>query len=140
MGPNDSRHLLPMSSTIFRRQTSVQQMRQITNPDPSVVNLQEARDETVTALPFHMKLIPTQPVKESKWERFVRKMKSVFRLKKKVKISAPTNFRHLETGSSNPLLTPVTPGVKKDAEGTAVEEGDDLEWEDPNETRVFGRK
>lgn len=107
------------------------------NPDPSVVNLQEASDETVTALPVGMRLIPTQPYKESKWEQFVRKVKSVFRLKKKVKISAPTNVRHLETGSTNPLLTPIIPGVKRDSEGTAAEEGDDVEWEDSNETRVL---
>jgi hypothetical protein len=102
--------------------------------------------------------------KKRTWGRMISKIKAFPWWNRGPKISQPYNFQHIGTGGSHPLKDPVPtrhhvqmqdalPGkpsvplqgpvsvARRDAEGTAFEEGEaDSEWEDIEETRIFQRK
>jgi hypothetical protein len=129
MAPNDSRYLLPMNSMLFREQPSPRPLA--TDYNPTLANLQDAQDTTVTALP--------QPprIEEESSDKDVPSPKSSFcssllavvkklwpfgkgEKAKELSIGEPTEFRHLRTAGPRPLMG----GVQ-----TTEQEVDD-EWED----------
>ena len=60
-------------------------------------------------------------------------------------VGSPTGFQHLVTGGPEPLrhIPPraaMAAGAKMDAEGTAMEEASESDWEDVDETRLLRKK
>ncbi|KAJ4365134.1 hypothetical protein N0V83_008752 [Neocucurbitaria cava] len=150
MAPNDSRHLLPMNSIVFNSQQSPRPPRFTISYDPTLANLHEAQDTTITALPQPNPITEKPPTahKRSIWSRMVNKLKIVFRRHKKEKsasIGSLTEYQHVVTSGPEPLRSVSPPaatvaGAKRDTEGTAVEEDNESDWEDVEETRLFRRE
>lgn len=151
MAPNDSRHLLPMNSIVFNSQQSPRPPRFTISYEPTLANLHEAQDTTITALPQPItpqpiaKKPPTAP-KKSISRRMLNKLKTVFRRRKKsTSIGSLTEHQHVVTSGPEPLRSVSPPaatvaGAKRDTEGTAVEEDNESDWEDVEETRLFRRE
>lgn len=145
MAPNDSHHGLPVNSMLFDSQSPLRSPYFTATQNPTLVNLQDAQDTTITALPQPVVEQPPSIVKESIWHKVLGKIKALFRRKESPGISSPTEFQHLATGGPEPLRTSpprvaMVAGAKRATEGTAVEEGDDSDWEDVEETRVFRQR
>jgi hypothetical protein len=106
MRANDSHHLLPMNSMLFTSYANLRSPLHVGNP--TLVDMREAADMNVTALPAPS---PTKERKPSAWRRMLAKIKGVFGGKNdeevKVKedlgkveelvIGGPTDFEHRET-------------------------------------------
>ncbi|KAF2035555.1 hypothetical protein EK21DRAFT_107076 [Setomelanomma holmii] len=122
MAPNDSHHLLPMNSIIF---SSTPNLRKRLPTSPTLVDLSEAADTTVTALPPAS--IPvakqTRLKRRSKMKRLRKVARKIARVvfgkpvdpkypvhnntnEGRVKIGVPTNVQHVETGGPRKLSTP----------------------------------
>jgi hypothetical protein len=136
MRPNDSSHLLPVSSMLFN---SSPNLRTPLPTNSTLVDIREAADTSVTALPTAP--TPTQH-KPSVWRRMLAKIKAAFESKDKVdeekkdqseakelQISGPTDFHHRLTGGAQPL---------RFGEIARVEE--ESEWEDVEDTKRCGGK
>jgi len=107
MPPNDSRHLLPMNSMVFK---SSPNLRHQLPANPTLVNIHDAANTSVTALPMP----PTaddQVVeverKKGFWSRLVEKIKGCFRKEESrgLDIGGPTGFQHTWTAGIGPLRT-----------------------------------
>jgi hypothetical protein len=106
---NNSRNFLPLNSMLFKSTPDLRS--QPTNP--TLVNLRDAADTSVTALPA------PQPPTKSIWQRVVDKIKSVLGThgegdseqdggrapKGEMQIGGPTDFKHHTTGGAQPLRT-----------------------------------
>jgi hypothetical protein len=105
MAPNDSKHLLPMNSVLFSNNPSSRPATAHHLANPTLANLQDAQDTSVTALPQ----TPTTTTINAKakkigfWKTALAKIKNLLRLEKKRKeekklcIGEPFGFRHIET-------------------------------------------
>jgi hypothetical protein len=113
MSANDSRHLLPVSSVIFKSSPDLR------SPLPTIstlVDLREAQDTSITALP--MNISTTSKPKAGIWSRIVSKIKDIFTGKKgeeegeegdrEMEIGSPMDFEHERTGGTEPLRTRVS--------------------------------
>jgi hypothetical protein len=127
MSANKSRHLLPMSSIIFKSSPDLRSPLLPTNP--TLVDLHEAQDTSITALPMTSSIKPR--TKESIWSRIVSKITGLFGGKAKesevgaereMEIGSPTDFKHEWTGFGDLRLL-----VKKRV--------DEDEWEDVEDGR-----
>jgi hypothetical protein len=103
--PNDSKHLLPINSLLFNTtsQASLRTPVLSRNTNPTLVNIREAADTTVTALPAAPVAAPKKnpdKKKVSAWRKVVGKvLRTVGMGKKKgVVIGEPTGFTHVRTG------------------------------------------
>jgi hypothetical protein len=97
MHPNDSNHLLSINSMIFTSTANLNHPLPTTNP--TLVDLREAADTNVTALPAPL---PSREKKPSVWRRVLAKIKGAFggkkkKKKKKMNIGGPTGFQHQGT-------------------------------------------
>jgi hypothetical protein len=97
-----------MSSMIFK---SSPDLRSPLLTSPTIVNLHEAEDASITALPMTI----TTKHKESLWSRIVSKIKDVFgRMGKgnngeeEMEVGGPTDFKHGRTGEMGGLRTRVS--------------------------------
>ncbi|RII13653.1 hypothetical protein CUC08_Gglean004423 [Alternaria sp. MG1] len=140
MAPNNSRHLLPMTSVLFHNKSS----SHFSLSDPAnltLVNLQDAQDTTVTALPQPPTItaIAAKPAKNSLWTRFLVKLKIVVGFKhgkggqedkkeeeKEMCIGEPTEFKHVRTAGPRPMMGSVP----------VVVEEEESEWEDMRESEA----
>ncbi|KAF1940958.1 hypothetical protein EJ02DRAFT_213873 [Clathrospora elynae] len=130
--PNDSKHLLPMSSILFKDRPSPSLSPSPRPPtdynNPTLANLTEAQDTSITALPQQPAATDVQPPAESFWSRILAKIKGVlcfWREKRQLRAGESTGFRHV--GTAKPL--PLTRGVRAvDDEGE--EDAAGSEWED----------
>jgi hypothetical protein len=121
MAPNDSRHLLPMNSMLFKEQPSPRPLA--TEYNPTLANLQEAQDTTITALPQPPSDEDVQPTKPSLCSTLLAAIKKLWpfgKAEKGLSIGEPTEFQHLQTAGPRPLMGPVR---------VSVGEVDD-DWED----------
>jgi hypothetical protein len=106
----NSRNFLPLNSMLFK---STPDLRSLPT-DPTLVDLRDAADTSVTALPA------PQPPAKSTWQRVVAKLKEVFgagtgegdakehtgRVRRgEMQIGGPTDFKHHVTGGAQPLRT-----------------------------------
>jgi hypothetical protein len=101
MVSNASRHHLPLNSMLFKSTPNLRDPAPLPT-NPTLVNLHDAADTGVTALPMQ----PVGQPKERKptvWKRAVAKAKKLFGRKKKLQIGGPTNFQHHSTGGMQPL-------------------------------------
>jgi hypothetical protein len=95
---NTSRNFLPLNSMLF---TSTPNLRSLPS-NPTLVNLRDAADTSVTALPTGKKPSP------SIWQRVLVKIKEVFGKEdggRELQIGEPTDFKHHGTGGAQPLRT-----------------------------------
>jgi hypothetical protein len=111
MLPNDPRHLLPVNSMLFRDQPAPRPLA--TDYNPTLANLHEAQDTTVTALP--QPRVAAQPSSDGDTQSprptfcssllaAIKKMWPFRKIEKEMVIGEPTDFRHLETGGPRPLM------------------------------------
>jgi hypothetical protein len=123
MSTNESRHLLPMSSMIFKSSPDLRSPLPI---NPTLVDIRKAQDTSITALPMTTSI--TAKEKKSLWSRIVDKVKGLLGSKEKeindeddgeMEIGSPTDFKHERTGGIGSLRSP----VKQRASGES-------EWED----------
>ncbi len=151
-----SRYNLPLNSIVFSSQVSLSSPRPTTAHTIGLVNQYDAQDTSVTALPEPMPLRPQVTVesephtpKRSVWHWVLGKIKAMFRHKKQqsVNVGSPMEFQHLKTGGAHPLRTgpyslAVDTGGKKRRGDSAMEDDDDDEsdWEDVEETMIFGSR
>ncbi|KAH6858732.1 hypothetical protein AA0119_g9928 [Alternaria tenuissima] len=140
MAPNNSRHLLPMNSVLFHNKSSSH--FSLSDPaDLTLVNLQDAQDTTVTALPQPPTntAITAKPAKDSLWTRVLVKLKIVLCFKhgkdeqedkkedeKEMCIGEPTGFKHVRTAGPRPMMASVP----------VVVEEEESEWEDMRESEA----
>ncbi|CAN9267583.1 unnamed protein product [Alternaria alternata] len=140
MAPNNSRHFLLMTSVLFHDKSS----SHFSHSDPTnltLVNLQDAQDTTVTALPQPPTItaIATKPAKDSFWTRFLVKLRFVLCFKhgkgeqedkkeeeKEMCIGEPTGFKHVRTVGPRPMMGSVP----------VVVEEEESEWEDMRESEA----
>jgi len=139
MTHRESRHHLPLNSMLFE---STADLRAPLPANVTLVNLQEAADTSITALPT---LPAPEPAvrKASLWARMIARIKQTLGIKKKaavtvereMDIGSPTGFQHHGTGSGKPLRAPVEDGRGK------VEVVEEEEWEDVDveDTKRFAR-
>jgi hypothetical protein len=128
MAPNDSKHLLPMNSVLFSNNPSSHPATAHHLANPTLANLQDAQDTSVTALPQPptTTTINAKAKKTGFWKTALAKIKNLLHLEKKRKeekklcIGEPFGFRHIETWGARPLLG-ATPVVVDEVES---------EWED----------
>ncbi|KAF1921960.1 hypothetical protein BDU57DRAFT_68056 [Ampelomyces quisqualis] len=126
---NESRHHFPMSSMLF---DSSPNLRVPLPTNTTLVNVREAADTSITALPAP-RPIEDERIKHkpSLWHRLVAKIKGVFGRKEEkartqqngverrgLVIGGPTDFQHLRTGGPRPLM------------GGGLGEVEEDEWED----------
>jgi hypothetical protein len=132
MSPNDSRYLLPMNSLLFK--SSLDLGKQLPT-SPTLVDIRDAADTSVTALPMSPPAPENKAAEPKKglWHRMVAKIKTVFGGKdnmdestqeehKELLIGTPTDFQHHITGGFGTLRTPTTPDRPRTSE--------DAKWED----------
>ncbi|CAN9208575.1 unnamed protein product [Alternaria alternata] len=140
MAPNNSRHLLPMTSVLFHNKSSSH--FSLSNPaNLTLVNLQEAQDTTVTALPQPPTItaINAKPAKDSLWTRFLVKFRNVLCFKhgkdeqedkgeeeKEMCIGEPTGFKHVRTAGPRSMMGSVP----------VVIEEEESKWEDMRESEA----
>ncbi|CAI9634551.1 unnamed protein product [Alternaria burnsii] len=140
MAPNNSRHLLPMNSVLFDNKSS----SHFSLSDPAnltLVNLQDAQDTTVTALPQPPTntAITAKPAEDSLWRRLLVKSKIVLCFKhgkdeqedkkeevKEMCIGEPTGFKHVRTARPRPMMGSIP----------VVVEEEESEWEDMRESEA----
>jgi hypothetical protein len=104
--PN-SRHHLPLNSMLFE---STPDLRTPLLPaNPTLVNLRDAADTSITALPA---VPPKTECKPSFWARLLAKIKNALggRKEEEMEIGEPTHFRHHGTGGGRELRKPVRDG------------------------------
>ncbi|CAN9279666.1 unnamed protein product [Alternaria alternata] len=107
----------------------------------TLVNLQDAKDTTVTALPQPPTItaIAAKPAKDSLWTRFLVRLKIVLRFKhgkdeqedkreeeKEMCIGEPTGFKHVRTAGPRSMMGSVP----------VVVEEEESEWEDMRESEA----
>jgi hypothetical protein len=140
MAPNNSRHLLPMTSVLFHNKSPSH--FSLSNPaNLTLVNLQDAQDTTVTALPQPRTntAVTAKPAKDSLWTRFLVKLKIVLCFKhgkdeqedkkeeeKEMCIGEPTGSKHVRTAGPRPMVGSVP----------VVIEEEESEWEDMRESEA----
>ena len=149
MKPKNSRYHLPLSSVLFNSQVSLGSPRPTTAHTLGLVNLYDAQDTTVTALPQPISLphytppaSPHNTSKRSVWRWVLSKIKAIFRHKQYINVGSPTGFQHLETGGAQPLRPgPYSLAVdnrpRKRRTGAAMDREDESDWEDVEETVIF---
>jgi hypothetical protein len=70
---------------------------------PTLANLREAEDTTITALPQPPTENDNKPPKEPLWRTLLAKLKEMWPFgKKEMVIGEPTDFRHVATGALLP--------------------------------------
>ncbi|KAH8730207.1 hypothetical protein GQ44DRAFT_756691 [Phaeosphaeriaceae sp. PMI808] len=132
---NDSRHLLPVPSMLFQ---STVDLRTPLPTNATLVNINEAADTSVTALPIADVQVAEKPA--SVWHRMVTNIKRMLAGRKKklsamhrgilvreektIKISEPMNVRHVMTGGTRSADNLAA------TETTMEAEADENEWED----------
>ncbi|KAH4876849.1 hypothetical protein HBH58_098610, partial [Parastagonospora nodorum] len=108
---NDSRHLLPMNSMVFK---SSPNLRNELPSNPTLVNIRDAADTSVTALPMPATALEDQVVERKMgwWSRMVARIKGCFKKKEEggeerteLNIGGPTDFQHTWTAGIGPLRT-----------------------------------
>ncbi|KAH3917348.1 hypothetical protein HBI56_118980 [Parastagonospora nodorum] len=123
---NDSRHLLPMNSMVFK---SSPNLRNELPSNPTLVNIRDAADTSVTALPMPATALEDQVVERKMgwWSRMVARIKGCFKKKEEggeerteLNIGGPTDFQHTWTAGIGPLRTT---GVGEEGEWEDVDEG-----------------
>ena len=161
MPTNPSRHLLPVNSMMFTSRAALPRSSSLQYQHPTLVNLHEAGDASVTALPPPPPPPPSRTTtttaaaktdkkekkKKTMWARVGAKIQMLFRGKKEKKeqkpsmvISGPSGFRHETTWGPSRLRSGGVGGAKWDeGEGVGGERGDSGEWEDVEQSRVFVR-
>ncbi|EDU46705.1 hypothetical protein PtrSN002B_002763 [Pyrenophora tritici-repentis] len=146
MRTSDSRHLLPINTMLFSGElTPSPKRKSVYLANQTLANLQDAQDETITALPQHPGSHPGFDeieeeqvlVKESFWGKLAAKsrrwmcfgtqqkkkemMKSPGEMEKvKLVIGEPTEFRHVGTAA---------PVARRRSQGVQLVDGDS-DWED----------
>jgi hypothetical protein len=112
--PNDSKHLLPMNSVLFNDDSQVSFRTPVLSRyhNPTLVNVREAADTSITALPAPPVAVTKQKQKKkpvSAWKKVLSKVKRAVGFEKKKKktrlvIGEPTMFRHVKTGGIMGLM------------------------------------
>ncbi|KAG9186372.1 hypothetical protein G6011_02928 [Alternaria panax] len=142
MPPNDSKHHLPVSSILFNNKTySTAHPRNHVLAHPTLADLHDAQDTTVTALPQPPTSATSiaKPNKDGFCKRILARIKVMLRLEHEVKevkgqdekvrggvcIGEPTNFKHLGTAGPRPMRDSV-PAVVEEESG----------WEDVGESEA----
>ncbi|OAK95836.1 hypothetical protein IQ06DRAFT_55751 [Phaeosphaeriaceae sp. SRC1lsM3a] len=148
---NDSRHHFPTNSILFQSTPDLRTPFSSMPHNPTLVNVAEAADMNVTALPVLPTTIITNKSvvkKNSVWKRMWDKIKGLVGKGKgkkekaqiahgedeqsntkpkvsKEEIGGPMDFQHVKTGGAMALRG-----------HTPVEEGGESDWEDVEETRA----
>jgi hypothetical protein len=98
---------------LFKKQPSPRPVSSM----PTLANIREAQDTTITALPLPPVVNEQEPPKEPLWRKFWVKMKGLLCFGKKEKemcIGAPTDFKHVRTGGPMPLMGRTESGREDD--------------------------
>lgn len=126
MPPNKGGHHLPVNSMLFDSQFSLRSPRLGRVKNPTLVNVREAADTSVTALPVPSTSTQRMTArKTSVWRRVLGRLKRSLKSsrKKGPVIGGPQDFRHHRTGGPKPLMT-----VSRKEVGTGQD--GESEWED----------
>ena len=140
MPSSESRHLLPINTMLFASDlTDSPERKSAYLVNPTLADLQEAQDETITALPRHPFADETGNyvvIKKSFWRKLAARSRKWLCLrgqkeeeerrgmgeteKGKIVIGEPTEFRHVGTAA---------PMTRRRSQGVQLVDGDS-EWED----------
>lgn len=93
---NESNRMLPMNSMVFGSNVALLAPFNNGQSDASMVNLHEAADENVTAVPKYIDIVP---YKEPKWKKILKAVKNALSFKKRIKIGRPSGFYHVKNGT-----------------------------------------
>ncbi|KAH7389564.1 hypothetical protein DE146DRAFT_758870 [Phaeosphaeria sp. MPI-PUGE-AT-0046c] len=154
---NDSRHHFPTNSILFQSSPDLRAPSSVMHHNPTLVNVAEAADKQVTALPVLPSTTNNNNIKpftqkDFVWKRMWDKIKGIMRKGRgkkekkqvrggeergrtkakvsKVKIGGPMDFEHVRTGGPRGLRGHTSVMEEDD------EEGGESEWEDVEATRA----
>jgi hypothetical protein len=123
---DEVRHHLPVNSMIFDSQFSLRTPQLTRSTNPTLVNIREAADTSVTALPVPSAITQQKPAKTPPvWRRVLGRVKRSLRFGKRKGpvIGEPRDFQHYTTGGPGPLMA-----ASREQLGAGQDR--DSEWED----------